>query len=63
MKSGREKLTTSAQTLFTKMYEQAAAAQQAAGAGAGSSAGANPDMGASSGPQDDNVVDGDFKEV
>ena len=63
LKSGREKLTTSAQTLFTKMYEQAAAAQQAAGAGAGSSAGANPDMGASSGPQDDNVVDGDFKEV
>jgi len=41
IKAGKEKLMTSAQSLFAKVYEQA----QAAGAGAGS-AGAGPDMGA-----------------
>ena len=52
----KEKLQTSAQALFTKMYEQA---QQAAGAQAG------PDMGQAqqqAAPEDD-VVDGDFREV
>ncbi|MDD5831913.1 MAG: molecular chaperone DnaK [Clostridiales bacterium] len=61
IKSLKEKLMTSAQGVFTKMYEQAQAAQ---GAGA-SQAGPGPDMGqgAQSAPHDDNVVDGDFREV
>ena len=57
IKSAKEKLMTSAQALFTKVYEQTQGAQQA---------GPAPDMGASAGagaPNDDNVVDGDFKEV
>ena len=57
IKSAKEKLMSSAQALFTKVYEQAQGAQQA---------GPAPDMGASAGagaPNDDNVVDGDFKEV
>ena len=56
LKAAKEKLTNSAQTLFTKMYENAQAAQ---GAQAG------PDMGgadAGSAPNDD-VIDGDFREV
>ncbi|MBS6645268.1 MAG: molecular chaperone DnaK [Clostridiaceae bacterium] len=57
IKAGKEKLMASAQALFAKVYE---AAQGAAGA-----QGAGPDMGASQGtaPGDDNVVDGDYKEV
>ena len=59
IKAGKEKLMTSAQALFAKMYESS----QAAGAGA---QGASPDMdsagSASSAPEDD-VIDGDFKEV
>ena len=59
IKAAKEKLMNGAQALFQKMYEQAAAAQQAAG-------GAGPDMGAGqnagSNPGDD-VVDGDYKEV
>ncbi|MBR1691978.1 MAG: molecular chaperone DnaK [Lachnospiraceae bacterium] len=60
LKAKKEKLTTSAQALFTKMYEQA---QQAAGA---QGAGAGPDMGAAAGPDmggADDVVDGDYREV
>ncbi len=59
IKSGKEKLMTSAQKLFAKVYEQA----QAAGAG---QAGPGPDMSqgaAGSQPYGDDVVDGDFKEV
>ncbi|MDD6073649.1 MAG: molecular chaperone DnaK [Clostridium sp.] len=56
IKAAKEKLMTSAQALFAKVYE---AAQGAAGAQGGPQAG--PDMG--SAPHDDNVVDGDFKEV
>ena len=56
IKAGREKLMNSAQKLFAKVYEQAQAA------GAAGQAGPAPDMGASQGA-DDNVVDGDFKEV
>ena len=54
LKSGKEKLMNSAQKLFAKLYEQA---QGAAGAG--------PDMGAGStgSTQDDDVVDGDYREV
>ena len=59
IKAAKEKLMTSAQSLFTKMYEQAAQAQQATGAAPGADAGAADNTGAA----DDNVVDGDFKEV
>ena len=60
MKAAKEKLMTSAQQVFAKMYEQAQAAQGAAGAG--------PDMNAGAGQQaaggaDDDVVDADYKEV
>ncbi len=58
MKAKKEKLTNSAQTLFTKMYEQAQGAAQGA-------QGAAPDMGATqadSEPEGD-VVDGDYREV
>ena len=56
IKAAKEKLMTSAQALFAKVYEQA---QGAAGAG--------PDMGGAAGadystPNDD-VVDGDYREV
>ena len=61
IKAGKEKLMTSAQALFAKVYEHA----QAAGAGAGA---AGPDMGAGEGngaaqQPDDDVIDGDFREV
>ncbi|MCR4706008.1 MAG: molecular chaperone DnaK [Lachnospiraceae bacterium] len=61
MKAAKEKLMTGAQALFTKVYEQA---QQAQGAGAqagpdAAGAQAGPDMGGN----DDNVVDGDYREV
>ena len=63
LKAAKEKLTNSAQALFTKMYENMQQAQGAAGpdmSGMGGQAG--PDMGAQSGPADD-VVDGDYREV
>ncbi len=65
LKAAKEKLMNSAQSLFTKMYENM---QQAQG---GQQAGPGPDMGgagnyggsaSSSGPDDD-VIDGDFREV
>jgi molecular chaperone DnaK len=60
IKSGKEKLMNSAQALFSKVYEQAQAAQGAQGAagqaGTGSAAG-------SSSSANDDVIDGDFKEV
>ncbi|MCD8371473.1 MAG: molecular chaperone DnaK [Clostridiales bacterium] len=62
IKAGREKLMKSAQALFAKVYEQAQGAQSAGpdmsgftGSNAGGSTG-----GASA---DDDVIDGDFKEV
>ena len=60
IKAAQEKLMQSSQALFTKVYEQAQAAG-AAGAGA-ADAGATASEG-QSGNADDNVVDGDFKEV
>ncbi len=60
IKVAQEKLMQSSQALFTKVYEQAQAAG-AAGAGA-ADAGAAASEG-QSGNADDNVVDGDFKEV
>ena len=62
LKAAKEKLTQSAQSVFTKMYEQAAQAQQGA-------QGAGPDMNAqgggsnAGGSADDDVIDGDFREV
>lgn len=59
LKAKKEKLTNSAQALFTKMYEQAQAQAGAQGA-------AGPDMGAQAGPDmggADDVVDGDYREV
>ncbi|MBQ2276389.1 MAG: molecular chaperone DnaK [Lachnospiraceae bacterium] len=53
LKTAKEKLMTSAQTLFTKMYEQAAP-----GANAGTAA-----DGASTAYNADDVVDADYKEV
>ena len=58
IKAGKEKLMNSAQALFSKVYEQA----QAAGA-AGAQGSAQGAADAGSAPHDDNVVDGDFKEV
>ena len=61
LRAAKEKLTNSAQSLFTKMYENM---QQAQGGAAG------PDMGGASGADtsadsapDDDVIDGDFREV
>ena len=61
LKAAKEKLTTSAQALFTKMYENMQQAQGAAGA---ENMGGAADAGEStqSGPADD-VVDGDYREV
>ena len=55
MKAKKDKLMTSAQNLFTKMYEAAAQAQQGAQGAA--------DAGANQGAANDDVVDGDYKEV
>ena len=60
VKAAQEKLMQSSQALFTKVYEQAQAAG-AAGAGA-ADAGATASE-SQNGNADDNVVDGDFKEV
>ena len=59
IKAAQEKLMQSSQALFTKVYEQA----QAAGAAGAEGAGATAGQSAESNPADDNVVDGDFKEV
>ncbi len=57
IKAGKEKLMTSAQALFTKMYEQA-------GAAAGAQGGPTPNAGpAPEGFDGDDVVDGDYREV
>ena len=69
IKAAKEKLMTSAQSLFAKVYEQAqgAAGAQGAGPNMGGFAGAGPDMGSANNGQasgnDDNVVDGDYREV
>ena len=55
LKAKKDKLMTSAQNLFTKMYEAAAQAQQGAQGAA--------DGGANQGAANDDVVDGDYKEV
>ena len=60
IKAAKEKLMTSAQSLFTKMYEQM---QGAGGAGPDMGAGAGPDMGNAGGNAADDVVDADYREV
>ena len=55
LKAKKDKLMASAQNLFTKMYEAAAQAQQGAQGAA--------DAGANQGAANDDVVDGDYKEV
>ncbi len=65
LKAAKEKLANSAQTLFTKMYENMQAQNGQAGPDmSGFNGGAGPDMGgaASSKPEDD-VIDGDYREV
>ena len=64
IKAAQEKLMQSSQALFTKVYEQAQGAAGAAGAaGTGESSGTENAGSNNSGNGDDNVVDGDFKEV
>ena len=69
LKAAQEKLTNSAQSVFSKMYEK----MQQAQAGAQGAQGAGPDMGGANYSQynnydagssaDDDVIDADFKEV
>ena len=61
IKAAKEKLMTSAQKLFSKVYEQAQAAQGAAGAQG--QAGPQAGQSASQAGYGDDVVDGDYKEV
>ena len=61
IKAAKEKLMTSAQALFQKVYEQAQGAQ---GAGPDMGTGFNgADMGGQSSSYQDDVVDGDYREV
>ncbi|MDD5900582.1 MAG: molecular chaperone DnaK [Lachnospiraceae bacterium] len=61
LKAAKEKLMNSAQSLFTKMYEQMQGAAGAAGPDMGA---AGPDMGSTgSGNAADDVVDADYREV
>ena len=66
LKGKQEALMSKAQNLFTKMYEnmQAQNGGQAGPDMGGFSGGAGPDMGgAASAGSDDDVIDGDFREV
>ena len=60
IKAAQEKLMQSSQALFTKVYEQAQVAGATGAGAADAAAGASESQ---SGNADDNVVDGDFKEV
>ena len=60
LKAAKEKLMNSAQSLFTKMYENM---QQAQGGAAGPDMGGAAGAGSSSSAPDDDVIDGDFREV
>ncbi|MCR5798643.1 MAG: molecular chaperone DnaK [Lachnospiraceae bacterium] len=63
IKAAQEKLMTGAQSLFAKMYEQAQGAAGAAGPDMGAAAGAATDAGATDSAADDDIIDGDFREV
>ncbi len=60
IKAAQEKLMQSAQSLFSKVYEQA---QQAAGGQAGAGPDMNAGGNAGGSAPDDDVIDGDFREV
>ena len=60
IKAAKEKLMQSAQSLFTKMYENM---QQNQGGQAGPNPGAGAGAGTTGGSNDDDVVDADYKEV
>ena len=60
MKAAQEKLMTGAQSLFAKMYEQA---QAAAGDQAGPDMAGNSSAYQSTDAADDDIIDGDFREV
>ena len=60
IKAAKEKLMTSAQALFAKVYEQAQGAQAGPDMGAGFN---GADMGGQSSSYQDDVVDGDYREV
>ena len=63
LKAAKEKLMNSAQSLFTKMYENMQGAAGQAGPDMGGFSGATEDAAQTeSAPQDD-VIDGDFREV
>ncbi len=55
LKAAKEKLMTTAQALFTKMYESMQGAQGAQDAG--------PDMGGAANADGDDIIDGDYREV
>ena len=61
IKAAQEKMMTGAQGVFSKMYEGMQGAQGAAGAGPDMSGAA--DAGASAGAANDDIIDGDFKEI
>ena len=61
IKAAQETLMKSSQSLFSKVYEQAQAAGQAGPQGTADQGAAN--QGTANSNPDDNVVDGDFKEV
>ena len=63
LKAAKEKLTTSAQALFTKMYENMQQAQGAAGAGPDMNMGGADAGSANSADNNDDIIDGDFREV
>ncbi len=70
LKAAKEKLMNSAQSLFTKMYESMQQAQGGAQAGPGpdmsgfaGGAGANTGANNAGGNNNDDVIDGDFREV
>ena len=63
MKAAQEKLMSGAQNLFAKMYEQAQGATGAAGAGPDMSGMGGAGANASGSSADDDIIDGDFREV
>ena len=63
LKAGQEKLMKSAQSLFTKMYENMQQQNQGGQAGPGPQAGAGAGGNTAGGGNDVDVVDADYKEV
>ncbi|MBQ9140997.1 MAG: Hsp70 family protein, partial [Lachnospiraceae bacterium] len=65
LKAAKEKLTNSAQSLFTKIYEnmQGAAGAEQAGPDMSGFSGGAADAGATQSAPEDDIIDGDFREV